>query len=381
MNKFKGIYLIQEQGCLNPYSGAFHHISMGLQELSKYFDIRLFLNSVPISLADYTEKTNPEQKRSEKIKKVKHRGYVYGTVKDIRILIKNLRDIPKLYSCIRIQKLSFVYERIAYLDFAGLIVCKVLRIPHCYEVNGIMFKTRDIYYKSLFKPLAKFLEKRAYKASNHNFFVGSYGNYWKLNSANWTNVENGIESKYVSDSKVEKTLTGKLEFCFVGRYAKHQNIECLVEAINYIKHKRAMRIHLIGTGLESIAKNISEKEVEVIMHGYLTSEPLLKVLNQCDVGLICGTPPYQSCMKLHDYALSSCLVLAPMVDNLKTRFANSILFFDDDDANDLGAKINQVIDDPSLVRIYGKLIHEEIITNYTWGHIFHHKVNVIKALL
>ena len=96
-----------------------------------------------------------------------------------------------------------------------------------------MFKTRNKYYKSLFKPIAKFLERKAYKNSNHNFFVGSYGNYWKLKTANWTNVENGIESKYVNDFVVDKTFNGKLELCFVGRYAKHQKVERLLEAIDF----------------------------------------------------------------------------------------------------------------------------------------------------
>ena len=37
--KKKGVYLIQEPGCLNPTSGAFQHINMGLKYLGKEFDI------------------------------------------------------------------------------------------------------------------------------------------------------------------------------------------------------------------------------------------------------------------------------------------------------------------------------------------------------
>lgn len=378
--KKKVIYLIQESGCLNPYSGAFHHISMGLKELSKYSIVELYLNSNSVKLADYVKKINPQENNKEILNKIKQCGYAYGTLKDLSVLFKNLLKIPKLYLCFKKQKLSFVYERKAYLDFTGLIVCKFLRIPHFYEVNGIIFKTRDKYYKSLFKPLAKYLEKKAYKTSNHNFFVGTYGNYWKLKTSNWTNVENGIESKYVKDSAVGKTFNGKLEICFVGRYAKHQKIECLLEALDFIKNKQAVKIHLIGTGLEEIAKNIRVKNVDVTLHGYLNRDSLLKVLNKCHVGLICGTPPYQSCMKLHDYALSGCLVLAPMVDNLKTRFTNSILFFEDGISKSLGSKINQVIDDPSLIDTYGESIHKEITNNYTWDKIFATKINIINSL-
>ena len=379
--KPRGIYLIQEPGCLNPYSGAFHHISMGVKELSKYFNIKLFLNSNSIELSKYAKKINSNQNKKETIIQVKQQGYVYGTLKDINILFKNLLKIPNLYTCFKNQELSFVYERKAYLDFAGLVTCMFLRIPHFYEVNGVMFKTRYKYYKSLFEPVAKFLERKAYKNSNHNFFVGSYGNYWKLKTSNWTNVENGIESKYINNTELNKDFKGVLEFCFVGRYAKHHNIECLVEAIDYIENKHTIKINFIGTGLDYIVKNISKKNIEVIYHGYLNREALLNVLNQCHVGLICGTPPYQSCMKLHDYALSRCLVLAPMVDNLKTRFDKRLLFFDDNNAKSLATKINQIIGDHSLINTYGNLIHNEIINNYTWDKIFLNKINKIKSII
>ena len=143
--KKKVIYLIQESGCLNPYSGAFHHISMGLKELSKYSIVELYLNSNSVKLADYVKKINPQENNKEILNKIKQCGYVYGTLKDLSVLFKNLLKIPKLYLCFKKQKLSFVYERKAYLDFTGLIVCKFLIIPHFYEVNGIIFKTRDKY--------------------------------------------------------------------------------------------------------------------------------------------------------------------------------------------------------------------------------------------
>ena len=103
----KAIYLIQEPGCLNPYSGAFQHITMGVKELSKFFNIKLFLNTNSIELKDFAKNINPAQNKKETIKKVSQRGYVYGSLMDFNILVKNLFKIPKLYFFFNNSKIKF----------------------------------------------------------------------------------------------------------------------------------------------------------------------------------------------------------------------------------------------------------------------------------
>lgn len=376
----KVIYLIQEPGCLNPYSGAFHHISMGVRELSKNYCVKLFLNSSSIELAGYAKKINEEQNIKEDIKKIKQRSYVYGTLKDISILITNILKIPKLYSCFKNQKLSFVYERKAYLDFAGLIVCKFLRIPHCYEVNGIMFKTREKYYKTLFKPLAKYLEKRAYNYSNHNFFVGTYGHYWKIKKNNWSNVENGIESDFVKKAKT-KTKTKKfIDICFVGRYMSHQRLDILVDSLFYFENKDFVRVNLIGTGLEKIEKKLFDINVNVINHGFVKRSHLLDLINCFDVALIPGSPEYQSCMKLFDYGAAGCAVLAPNTYNLNYWFSNELLFFDGS-SNDLQSKLNLLIGNDKLINELSSRLNNKIRSEFTWSGIFHYKSITINRIL
>ena len=52
-SKMNGIYLIQEEGCLNPYSGAFQHISMGVEQLSQHFEINTYLAQKSVLLKNF----------------------------------------------------------------------------------------------------------------------------------------------------------------------------------------------------------------------------------------------------------------------------------------------------------------------------------------
>lgn len=66
----KTIYLIQEPACLNPHSGAFQHISMGVKYLSKAFDLEIYLTTEKIKLEDHAKakKTKYVHKQNTEIK-------------------------------------------------------------------------------------------------------------------------------------------------------------------------------------------------------------------------------------------------------------------------------------------------------------------------
>ncbi|MDC1276988.1 glycosyltransferase, partial [Algibacter sp.] len=169
MNKKKrGIYLIQEKGCLNPRSGAFQHIKMGLKHLGKDFSIIPFLgikvldiSTIELSKPEKIDVTSPIEKKGNLIK---------GSLKDLLIIFKVLISVPGLYKRFKVVKPDFIYERESYLNFAGLITSKLLGIPHFYEANGLQYKSRVRYYKSFIPPLAKKIQKLQYKMSSHTFF-------------------------------------------------------------------------------------------------------------------------------------------------------------------------------------------------------------------
>ena len=79
----KLIYLISEVGCLNPDSGAFQHISMGVNELSKHFNVFTYVSNRPYNI-NIIQKIHLNNENDFITKK---RGILYGTLKDIHIFL------------------------------------------------------------------------------------------------------------------------------------------------------------------------------------------------------------------------------------------------------------------------------------------------------
>lgn len=382
MNKVKikprGVYLIQEPGCLNPYSGAFNHINVGLSELGKNFDMNLYLNSTCINLNEI--RINSNHNKHINIMSVKKRGYFYGSLKDIHLFIMNFINFFKVYKMIKSIKPDFIYERSKYLDFKALIACKILKIPHFYESNDIHFLSNKKYYNSILTSVIKIIEKNNYRLSSHVFFVGSYGDFWKIKKNNWTNVENGIESNLISPfSKLDKEKK-IIEICFVGRYMKHQRLELLVDALQHVDAINEIRINFFGTGLDNIEQKIRKLNIKVINHGFIGRSKIISKLKKTQICVICGSPEYQSCMKLFDYAAAGCAVIAPKNYNLLKRFKNELIFFDGT-SQDFSKKIQELINNKSKQILYSKKLQNKVLHQYTWSKIFSKKTEIIKSTI
>ena len=82
----KSIYLIQEKGCLNPVSGAFQHISMGVNELSKHFNVLTYESFRSFNINNIQK----IHSNSENDYVTTRGGILYGTFKDIYIFFRNL---------------------------------------------------------------------------------------------------------------------------------------------------------------------------------------------------------------------------------------------------------------------------------------------------
>ena len=64
----KGFYFVQEKGCLNPLTGAYNHISIGINQLSRTFEMSLYnetnklsLNNISISIKKIITKLQLQQ--------------------------------------------------------------------------------------------------------------------------------------------------------------------------------------------------------------------------------------------------------------------------------------------------------------------------------
>ncbi|HRP33261.1 MAG TPA: glycosyltransferase [Agriterribacter sp.] len=361
---------------MNPNTGAFRHISVGVEELSKYFDIiqispPIFKqsNSSGNSLPSNRKKKNP----------------VRGLAKDIKTFIKNHALFFSLYRQIKKAKPDFIYERIAYLNYNGLLIAKLLSIKHFYELNGIPHYAIRKYYSSHFNFIIKKIETLTFVYSDFLFIVGSWNKVVELKRNNWVNIENGIENEFLEyfEPVTKQIGTSKINLVFIGHLMeKNHNPNLLKDVLNNLQYKDLVRLNLIGSQMDDLLSFCREHNIDAVYHGYLNREEIIKVLEYMHVGLIPGGEEYPSFMKIFEYGASKCLVIAPDLYNLKYWFGpDDILFFKKNSSKDFQDRLNEVIINPNVIKNYGSHIHETIKQRFTWPKIFSEICSVIDSKL
>ena len=370
--KYKGLYLVTEPRCLIKGTGAYHHIQVGLKHLNNRFDVKL------ITVSEVNKKTKPLIKETQdrihkesNFRKFLLRIGIMGTLIDLKTFIENHRDIFKFYHFIKLQKPHFIYERASYLNFNGMIVCRLLNLPHIIEVNGLYYQAKKRYYLSFVNFLVKWSERKLYKFSSYTFFIGLWGNLIGSKKKNWSNIENGIELSFISQfSTHTKKIEDKINLCFIGYPMKHHNLSLLVEAIKNCKNKKNLHLHLIGKGLDTIATDI-EEYIDVTTYSFVERDNLVDILKKMHVGLIPGSHDYASNMKLFDYGSAKCIVIAPSLPNIIYWFSMSeMLLFKKDDVNDLTRIIELINKDFIEKSQLGEKLYKTIKENFLWEKIF-----------
>lgn len=371
-------YVVTETSCLDPASGACHHIATGIQELQKHFLLRQILPH-----PQYCYPSPTSNKRKMPPPKNHFKSSLYGSFRDFKAFTISIVKALILSREILREDVDFVYVRAAFLDPLPLFLY-VLKIPCFIEANGLQFESRQKYYPSLSVSVNRWIERLTYSLAQHVFFVGSYGDYWQLKSKNWSNVENGIESDFLANfSACEKVLDGKIHIALVARLMAHHQPQLLIDVIKILDPttRSKLCLHLIGSGLETIRDELSAC-IALVDHGFLSRDELAENLKQIHVGLIPGVPKYQSQMKLFDYGAAKCIVLVPKSHNFQRWFGDSeIEFFEPENAESLSKTIAEVVNDPGRFIQKGDRLHQRIAQDFTWDKIFAAKAKIIKNCL
>jgi glycosyltransferase involved in cell wall biosynthesis len=380
----RGIYLLGDPKLLAPGTGAYQHIQMGMQQLSRYYSIKLLMPGE----SDQPNQTRPvNNNKSTPVKPVKNKWAgilpkkLRGTIKYLYWLIRNNSGFVSLYRAIKKERPDFIYERCCILDFRGVIIARLLHIPHFYENNGILvYQFHENFFSSYIKRFLLYLERWSHRTSDFVFYVGTWGNVFNSSKRNWMNIENGIEDTWLIENKdLKKSIPGhQIQCCVLGHLMKHHNVDILAEALNLQGSDKRIKIYFVGSVdpvvMEALKSTIHRKNIEIDHKGVLNREALLQFLTKMDVGIITGAHAYQSMMKLFDYGAAKCLVIAPDTFNLTYWFAtDEVLFFQDKNAEDLARKLAGVIEKPAIIPEYGNKLYNTIQKHFTWNKTFEKK--------
>lgn len=368
-------YVVTEKGCMNPHTGAYQHISIGIKELSRYFEV------IPLLPSD-TEVNNIKHQVTYKSYSKFSKTGVWGLFRDIRDFY--ISSINGWYVAKKAKQLgcSIAYVRVQQLNPISLFL-KFFGLKVFLEANGLQFETRKRRFSSWASWLHKPIERFIYQESTHTFFVGSYGDFWNINQENWTNVENGIEENHFPKQKERHSKNKILKIAILANFVDHHNGELLISSLNKIDKNlhKLFKLDLIGDGFDMLIKAIP-KSINYTDHGFVPRHKLPLVLSYAHIGLIPDAPNYQSQMKLFDYAASGCLVLAPDTYHLKKLYTDKgALFFKKKSSSSLSKVITNLLLNKIDYQPQTKKLQEHVIENYTWKKIYKKKVDIIFKII
>jgi glycosyltransferase involved in cell wall biosynthesis len=379
----KGLYIVSEPATLLKGSGANRHIEVGQYYLNKHFNISFYsLCEIPTQNKNKILRIVHENKGQVNfLKKTFKKIGLWHTIKDLKILHSNHKNILNAYKTIKEINPSFIYERSSFLNFSGLIISKLLNIPHFYENNGIKYLEHQENITSWLTWLWAILERKSYKKSDFVFFVGLWGNRLNLPTKNWMNIENGIEEDYIDRFEYhQKKIGGVINICFIGSLMKYHGFGLLVNALKGIDTSN-IHLHLFGSKLESVVDELNDI-VKTTYYGFLDREELAKRVAEMHIGIVPNARDYQSQMKLFDYGAAKCLVIAPDLKNLKYWFnEEEICFFRKDEVNSLKKVLKRAINNPQSINSMGEKIYLKIREGFTWDKIFIEKSKIINSFL
>lgn len=373
---YSAVYIVSEQACIKKGSGANNHIEVGLRELKKYFNISLFY------FFDEKRALPVKPTSNATIINYKVSNVFKGSLKDLWLFYKNHNKIINYYRQVKAKKPSFIYERAAYLNFNGIIIAKLLKIPIFYEINGVFHKDIQVFYKSVLNSIAKYLMFYSYKKADAAFYVGGIDKYLGLDYKNSFSIQNGIDEIILKKfSNVKKSKNIPVKVVFIGHAMKHHGLDFYCKAINKIKEKGKYEFIFIGKGTDEIKGELSDN-LNVTFLGEKTEEELSEILFDMDVGVIPSTFEYGSNMKLFMYGAAHLCVIAPDVENLVANFdSSSILFFKKDNIASLSNALDSLLENNLDYSNFGEKLYCQIKEKYTWEKIFMFKKKIISEKL
>lgn len=372
----KGLYIVSEEGCLTPNSGANKHINIGINELRKYFDVDVFF--LFNSIKDNRTNQSTNNKNAVNLPA----GYLKGTLKDLYVFYKNHRYFFKYYKKVKELKPQFIYERAAYFNFTGLMIAKLLKIPHFYEVNGYFSNDVKVYYKSVINSTVHKCILFSYKKSNASFYVGLYKSYLNINHDNAYSVENGVEQNIITKNQsLQKKRNNNIKIVFVGHAMPHHGLDALCSAINMMKCNQNFEFTFIGRDTEKI-KNLITTDVKVTFLGPKLENEIYDLIQQYDIGIIPASSEYASSMKLFLYGAVKLCVMVPNTKYFSATFSpNEVLFFENHNAKSLAFTLDNLIVNRTDYTVYGENLFSTIKEKYTWEKIFEFKISIIRNYL
>ncbi|MBA3705231.1 MAG: glycosyltransferase family 4 protein [Bacteroidetes bacterium] len=344
-----------------------------LCEILQKNGINFFVNGIPFDeLKQQITSKNKNIQPNNKFKK-----YIPKILKEVArdiILFKNIKKLSK--NIFTKRKYDCVLEFYNYASDVGLKVSNQQNIPLIVVYDAPVLEEYIFFhgYKYFFKN--KIL-RRELKTLLYATHIVAYSNAVK-------NYINQLASKKLPISLhqnvdftrfdfLEKKFDQKsIKIGFIGSFLKWHRIDLLLQAFYKLREQNnAVELFLIGNGMEydSIKESVRQSPFKqfITMFGFLDGEKLLDIKKQLHIGVMPGSNWYGAPNKIFEYGAAKMAVVAPSTPTITDLFEDKkdLLFFKQDDLNDLYQKLKTICDDVILSEQLATVLQQKIKHTYS----------------
>jgi glycosyltransferase involved in cell wall biosynthesis len=283
----------------------------------------------------------------------------------------------KLIKAIKKDRPDVIYERYNLYQPAGVLVAKWFKIPLILEVNAPLKEEREHYSGGLGLPaLATWVENYTWKNASLVLPVtnvlADHCRRAGVKESNIDVVHNGVRESVLFDKKNKSTVLGEtITIGFVG----FMHLTCGVdEAMEVIAELGDPRLQLVCVGDGNVLPSLKEKAEElgvskqVSFPGLVGRDEALNFVESFDIALQPDVTAYASPLKMFEYMVMKCLVVAPNTPNVKEILNDDCaVFFNIDDKDGFKDSLKAAlsnIDEYNLRRenVYCRLVEG----GFTW---------------
>jgi glycosyltransferase involved in cell wall biosynthesis len=276
-----------------------------------------------------------------------------------------------------------IYERYNLYLLAGVWARRRFRLPLLLEVNAPLAEERQAYGGLAFPKLAQHVQAYIWRGADLVLPVTRVlAGYVERAGVPLDHIEviaNGINPELFRDS-LEKTeakrrlgLDSKVVLGFVGFVREWHGLDRILDWMATSQAAGDVTFVVIGEGqarlaLEAQAEALGLKD-KVSFVGFIGREHIPAWVAAFDVALQPAAVPYASPLKLFEYLMLGCAVVAPAQENLKEILIDGVnaRLFDPEDRASLFQALNELVVDADLRHRLGNGARRTIVDgDFTW---------------
>lgn len=283
----------------------------------------------------------------------------------------------KLIKTIRSDRPDVIYERYNLYQPAGVIVSKLFKIPLILEVNAPLKQEREKFSGGLGLPfLAQWVENYTWKNADRVLPVtdvlADYCRAAGVKEEKIDVIHNGVKESVLA-SKADKSieLGDEIVIGFVGFMHLTCGVDKAIELISELGDKR-LKMVCVGDGntLDALKKKASSLGVEDQVHfpGLVGRDTVLDYVDRFDIALQPDVTGYASPLKMFEYMVMKCLIVAPSTPNVKEILPeDAAVFFDIDDANGFKNSLKDALENIETYNQRRANVYQRLIDGrFTW---------------